>query len=100
MSELLPSLYQTDQNGLILVVLLCTWAVFIVKGALPHPLLAVVLYPGFILATLAVDSLLRDYGLQPTTDQVVNLAFATGTGVISAFGLFTALCWLISLRSR
>jgi hypothetical protein len=52
------------------------------------------------LATLAVDSLLRDYGLQPPTDQVVNLAFATGTGVISAFGLFTALCWLISLRSR
>ena len=100
MLELLPTLFQTDQNSLILVVLLCTWAVFIVKRALPHPLLVAVVYPGFVLTALAADSLLRDLGLQPTTDKVVNLAFATGTGVISAFGILAALYWLASLRSR
>jgi hypothetical protein len=100
MSELFPSLLQTDQNGLIVVVLLCAWAVFIVKGALPHPLFVVVLFPGFVFATLAADVLLRNYGLQPTSDKAVNLAFATGTGVMVAFGVFATLCWLVSSRSR
>jgi hypothetical protein len=100
MSELFPSLFQTDENGLIVAVVLCAWAVFIVKGALPHPLFAAVLFPGFIFATLLFDALLRDYGLQPTSDKMVNLAFAAGTGVISAFGVFAALCWAVSLRGR
>ena len=100
MHELLPSLLQTDHNSLILVLLLCAWAVFLVRQTLPHPLMALVVYPGFVAAALTLDTLLRDFGLQPTPDKVVNLAFATGTGVIATFGVFATLFWLVSLRSR
>ena len=100
MFEFLGPLIPKDENSLILVALMCTWAVFIVRNALPHPLMAGLVYPTFVLIALATDLLLREHGLQPTSDKTVNLAFATGTGVIFAFGLFAAAFWLASQRSR
>ncbi len=100
MLEFLGPLIPKDENSLILVALMCTWAVFIVRNALPHPLMAGLVYPGFVITALATDLLLREHGLQPTSDKIVNLAFATGTGVTLAFGLFAGLFWLAAQRSR
>jgi hypothetical protein len=100
MYELYQSLFQIDQNSFIVVMVLCSCAVFIVRRALPHPLLATLIYPSFVLTALCADVLLGSLGLQPTSDNAVNLVFATGMGVTSAFAAFAALFWLVSLRSR
>jgi hypothetical protein len=100
MRELIPQLLHTDYNSLLVVAVVCAVAVFLVKGALPHSWLVLVVFPAFMLATLAADLLLRELGLQPSADKTVNLAFASGAGIIASFGLFTALFWLYSLRSR
>jgi hypothetical protein len=100
MYEFYHSLFQIDQNSFIVVMVLCSCAVFIVRRALPHPVLATVIYPCFVLTALCTDVLLDNIGLQPTSDNAVNLVFATGMGVTSTFAAFATLYWLVSLRSR
>jgi|GEM_PF-4799090 len=100
MYELYEALFRIDQNSLIVVMVLCTWAVFIVRSMLPHPLLATLVYPSFVIIALSVDTLLGSVGLQPTSDKLINLAFATGVGTSGAFTAVAALYWLLTQRSR
>jgi hypothetical protein len=100
MYELYHSLFQIDQNSFIVVMVLCSCAVFIVRRALPHPLLATVIYPCFVLTALCADVLLDTLALQPTADDAVNLVFATGMGVTGTFTAFAAFYWLVSQRWR
>ncbi|HXF53576.1 MAG TPA: hypothetical protein VNK52_05575 [Hyphomicrobiaceae bacterium] len=100
MYELYQALFAVDQSSLIVVMVLCSWAAFIVRSMLPHPLLLMLVYPGFVIIALAADAALGSVGLQPTSDKLINLAFATGVGTSGAFTAFAALYWLLSQRSH
>ena len=91
--EYLARSMPTDDLGFMILVGMCGWALYILKGVFDQPLFLIVAAPFLFVGSLAANSLLKDFQLEPVNDKVINLAFGTGVGLVAASAMLIVLVW-------